>query len=425
MSFSRPLLLLSRYSLFSVLTVATLAACGGSDSSGPPKVATVAISTLATQIEVGATTQLVATAKDAKGNALTGRTATWSSSLAAVASVDANGVVSGITPGAATITLTIEGASATQAMTVTPVPVAFIVIDNRAPAVKEGSSVQLTAATQDAIGRALSGRPVTWSSANAAVASVNASGLVSGIVPGRVYIRAESETKLDSVPLRVRSLQSPTIVGTSGSATWTPGTSVTVTGTNFAPNAADNQVFISGVNAPVTAATASSLTVTVPAATSLPCTATGPVPVIISVNGDSVSATATLSVATQRAALAVGQSVMYTSAADLACNEFAVTGGTYLVTAFNTAPLLSTRVSFQLLGATKTPPPSAAVNLRAIPSAPVVPSLGPLASQQLSPTDRFVRGHLASLEANRSLLQRKGNPHRAMMAARSRARAAA
>ena len=175
---------------FALVASALLAACGGSDSSGPPKVAQVVLSGLVTQVEVGATIQFVATPRDAKGNALVGRSATWTSSAPATASVDQSGVVSGLLPGGATISVAIDGVSATQQVTVTPVPVVNVVIDNRTPSVREGGTVQLSALTQDAIGRVLPGRPVTWSSANAVVATVSATGLVSGLTPGSTYIRA-------------------------------------------------------------------------------------------------------------------------------------------------------------------------------------------------------------------------------------------
>src|SRR5213079_1687758 len=58
--------------------------------------------------------------KDASGNALTGRTITWSSSDNSVATVSSSGLVSGVVAGSATITATSEGQSGTAAITVTP-----------------------------------------------------------------------------------------------------------------------------------------------------------------------------------------------------------------------------------------------------------------------------------------------------------------
>jgi hypothetical protein len=68
----------------------------------------------------GATVQLTATPKDAAGNALTGRAVSWATSDAAVATVNASGLVSGVAAGAATITATSEGESGTAQVTVTP-----------------------------------------------------------------------------------------------------------------------------------------------------------------------------------------------------------------------------------------------------------------------------------------------------------------
>ena len=87
----------------------------------PAPVNTVTI-TGNTTIAQGATSQLTAVLRDAAGNVLTGRVVTWSSSNTAVATV-ANGLVTGVAPGTATITATSEGRSGTTNITVpTPTP---------------------------------------------------------------------------------------------------------------------------------------------------------------------------------------------------------------------------------------------------------------------------------------------------------------
>jgi len=61
--------------------------------------------------------------RDSDGRLVTVRAATsftWASSNSAVAAVDRSGLVSGGSPGTATITLTVEGLSATARVTVTP-----------------------------------------------------------------------------------------------------------------------------------------------------------------------------------------------------------------------------------------------------------------------------------------------------------------
>ena len=98
-----------------------LAACsgGGSPTSTPTPVASVSFNIASSSVVVGAALSLSVTLKDASGIALTGRTVTWSTSAANVASVSASGVVTGLAAGVATITATSEGKSASTTITVT------------------------------------------------------------------------------------------------------------------------------------------------------------------------------------------------------------------------------------------------------------------------------------------------------------------
>src|SRR6185312_12822843 len=95
--------------------------------------------------------------------------------------------------GSATITATSEGKSGTAAITVTSVPVASVTVSPATASVAAGQTVQLTATPKDANGNPLTGRVVTWSSSNTSVATVNGSGLVSGVVAGTATITATSE----------------------------------------------------------------------------------------------------------------------------------------------------------------------------------------------------------------------------------------
>ncbi len=98
------------------------AACGGdSGPSGPPPVGSVEVTPATASLGVGDTQQLTATVRDEAGNTLTGRTVTWSSSAAAIASVDAAGLATAVGPGTATITATAGGKSGSAEVTVAPV----------------------------------------------------------------------------------------------------------------------------------------------------------------------------------------------------------------------------------------------------------------------------------------------------------------
>jgi len=161
--------------------------------AGAP-VATVTVTPASASVQAGQTVQLTATLKDANGNILTGRVVTWSSNNTSVANVNSSGLVTGNGAGSATITATSEGKSGTSAITVTAVPVASVTVTPATASVPAGGTVQLTATPKDATGNPLTGRTITWQSSNSAIASVNGSGLVTGVATGGpVTITATSE----------------------------------------------------------------------------------------------------------------------------------------------------------------------------------------------------------------------------------------
>jgi uncharacterized protein YjdB len=90
----------------------------GSVAPSPAPVATVTVSPVTLSVALLGTGQLTATTRDALGNVLTGRTITWSSSNALVASVGTTGIVSGLLAGTALITATAEGVSGSATVTV-------------------------------------------------------------------------------------------------------------------------------------------------------------------------------------------------------------------------------------------------------------------------------------------------------------------
>lgn len=72
-------------------------------------------------VAAGETVQLTATLRDAAGATLTGRTVTWSSGATQVATVDEDGLVTGVAEGPATISAESEGQSGSTALTVAAV----------------------------------------------------------------------------------------------------------------------------------------------------------------------------------------------------------------------------------------------------------------------------------------------------------------
>ena len=98
----------------------TMACGGGGDpTTGPKAVATVTVGAVVTTITVGQQVTLTFAAFDVDGTSVSGKTAAWESSAPQVASVSPAGVVTGVSPGAATITATVDGKVGSRDVTVT------------------------------------------------------------------------------------------------------------------------------------------------------------------------------------------------------------------------------------------------------------------------------------------------------------------
>jgi uncharacterized protein YjdB len=192
-------------------------------------VATVAVSPASASVTVGQNVQLTATPKDASGNPLTGRTVTWATSNAAVATVNGSGLVTGGAAGTVTITASSEGRNGTAAITVTNVPVASVTVSPASASVTVGQTVQLAATPKDASGNPLTGRTVTWATSNAAVATVNGSGLVTGGAAGTVTITASSEGRNGTATITVTNVPVASVTVSPATASVQVGLTVQLT----------------------------------------------------------------------------------------------------------------------------------------------------------------------------------------------------
>ncbi len=173
-----------------------LCACGGEEDccAPPPTVVSVAVTPSSfTLVSLGETVQLGASARDAGGNAIPGKTFTWSSSDVSVATVSNAGLVTAVENGAATITATSDGVSGDADVTVAQEVAAVTVTPATARLTALEETVQLTAGAEDAKGHDVAGKTFTWSSSDESVATVSASGLVTAVANGSSTITAAAD----------------------------------------------------------------------------------------------------------------------------------------------------------------------------------------------------------------------------------------
>jgi uncharacterized protein YjdB len=171
-----------------------LVACGGGGGGGddpttPTVVSEVTITRPSESVPAGGSVTLTAALRDASGRPVAG-TVTWLSSDPGIATVTANGVVLGISPGQVTITASAGGVSSTVILVIraTRAITSVTVTPSTASAVI-GESI--TFAANIVQPNAAPAPRVRWSTSNAAVATVNQNGAVTGVSAGTAVISAD------------------------------------------------------------------------------------------------------------------------------------------------------------------------------------------------------------------------------------------
>lgn len=202
-----------------------------------PVLTSITVTPATASIDSGATQQLTASPLDGTGATFVGATVTWSSSDSTIAAVDANGLVTG-QPTIGTVTITATATSGavsvtgTSSITVnTPAPVlTSISITPDTVTIDAGTTQQFTAVGVDQFGSPFT-TPITftWNSSNQAIATVDQTGLATGVAAGGpVTITATSGTISGTANLAVAAAGSISI-----SAIPDPSTSLTaISGTS-------------------------------------------------------------------------------------------------------------------------------------------------------------------------------------------------
>lgn len=177
----------------------------------------IAIIPASAVIAVGTTAQLAATGTYSDATtADISSIATWVSAAPGTASVGSAGLVTGVAVGATGVTAALNGITSPAApITVNAVTLTGIAITPASATITIGGSTTFTATgtySNGATGN-ISGS-VTWNSSNTAVATINASGIASGVSGGSTSITATltgitSNTAMLSIPLNAWTTQTP------------------------------------------------------------------------------------------------------------------------------------------------------------------------------------------------------------------------
>ena len=138
---------------------------------------------------LGDTLRPVAEVQDQAGRPMPDETVMWTVSDSLVVTVDAEGLVTAVANGAATITAASEEVSGKMAVEVMQVARSLTVTPS-ADTLLLGDSLRLSAEARDANGHPVAGAPLEWSSGDPLVVTVDASGVLRGVGEGTAEITA-------------------------------------------------------------------------------------------------------------------------------------------------------------------------------------------------------------------------------------------
>jgi hypothetical protein len=160
--------------------------------SESPAVSTVRVQPTDISAEIGQELHFTAVGLDAAGKLVNAPVTMWFTAPWDLGSSDANGVVNPEAPGILRVGARIGDTVGYAIVTVRQLPVARIDIVLAPAPLVAGSHTQLLATPRNAKGDPSENIPVKWTSSNSSVATVDDSGLLMALQPGRTIVKAEA-----------------------------------------------------------------------------------------------------------------------------------------------------------------------------------------------------------------------------------------
>ncbi|MBI3811500.1 MAG: Ig domain-containing protein [Nitrospirae bacterium] len=169
----------------------------------PQPLSKLTIKPLTSPLSVGDSQSLTILALDANNHERSDLSITWASENPNIATVNAQGSVSALAPGTATVTAFSQGISASVQVEVEGLIVAKLEILPSVVSLSTGDTQQMALLATDLKNREIKGLPVVWKSKNSAIAKVDKNGLVKAESAGRATIMAKVKNKMVSVQVTV------------------------------------------------------------------------------------------------------------------------------------------------------------------------------------------------------------------------------
>lgn len=209
--------------------------CEFSSGADPTNVYKLTVTSENINIDIGKTSQITATVTD-NGTTVTSPVITYTSSDTSIATVSNTGLVTAVKEGNCTITVSYVGADGKTYTTTVNISIAtahfyVLSVNPTTISISGGSTQQITASVTDK-GVAVSSTTFTYVSSNISIATVNSSGLVTGIAGGTCnitvsFVGAENVTYTQTISSTI--MAGYNIVATPSSITINKGSWQTIT----------------------------------------------------------------------------------------------------------------------------------------------------------------------------------------------------
>ena len=170
----------------------SFAACGSSNNS---ILTSITVTPATASIAVGGTQQYVATGTFSNGGTqVITNTVTWTSGTTAMATITTGGLATGVAAGSTTISATLGSATGTATLTVTNGTLVSIAVTPATASIAVGATQQYVAMGTYSDGVTLPLTTETWASSASTVATINATGLATGVAVGSTTITSTCGT---------------------------------------------------------------------------------------------------------------------------------------------------------------------------------------------------------------------------------------
>jgi uncharacterized protein YjdB len=201
----------------------------------PVTVVSLAVSPQGPVLQIGATQQLAATATYSDGSTSdVTKTSAFVSATPANASVNTAGVVTGVATGTSVVTATFGGYNASTTVTVTAATLSSIVVTPTPVTIGVTGAQQFVAtANYSDSSSAIVTSSVTWTSGDVTIATVQPTGVATGVAPGSTTVTATLGLKSGVAMLTVTAVAppppalNPVVMGTASNFGVLAGTSLT------------------------------------------------------------------------------------------------------------------------------------------------------------------------------------------------------